>query len=136
MSFNKQIVLFVIPDEQLRQALAVALQQYGNPYPYEVVATNQEARSLLERGGVRCIVMTKAAALAGDDGKTGLVVTQSGLPPTITLLQREDGFPDYLYTPNEFHDWCTIPFSLDELYGRLSRLLERANRQHGKAVQR
>jgi len=135
MSASTQIILFIIPDEQIRSALATALQRYENPYSYKVVATNQEARSILANRNVRCIVMTKAVALTGDDGKTDLMAAQSGLPPTITLLQRGDGFPDYLYKSDEFHDWCTMPFGLDELYDRLSRLLKRANQQHGEITQ-
>ena len=129
MSFSKQIVLFIVPDEQLRSTLTDTLQQYENPYPYKVVANKQDIQSVLENEMVCCIVMPKAVALAGEDGKEGLIATQSGLPPTITLLRHGDGYPDYLYRPNEFHDSCTIPFGLDELYDRLKRLLERAS-QH------
>ena len=128
MSVSKQIVLFIVPDEQLRSTLTDALQQYENPYPHKVVTNYQEAQSILENEIVCCIVMTKTVALAGEDDETGLIATQSGLPPTITLLRHGDGYPDYLYRPNEFHDWCTMPFSLDELYDRLKRLLERARR--------
>jgi hypothetical protein len=58
--------------------------------------------------------MTKLAAL--DDGMNGLIATQKQLPPTVTLIQPGDDYPDYLYTPSAFHDWCTLLFSLDELF--------------------
>jgi hypothetical protein len=48
--------------------------------------------------------------------------------PTVTLIATGDGYPAYLYDPKAFHDWCTIPFSLDELFGRVDRVVRRAEK--------
>jgi len=129
MKSEEQIILIVIPEENIRTVLVEALHDYECPFSYEIVSTTQESRNILSKGIVQAIIMTKSAALAGDDGMNGLMKTQIELPPTITLIQ--DGFPDYLYIPGAFNDWCTMPFSLDELFSRLSFLLKRADKQHG-----
>ncbi len=80
--------------------------------------------------------MTLSMALAGADGMSGLTKLFPKLPPTVTLLERSDGFPDYLYETYSFHDWCTIPFSLDELFERVARVVNRAeSRGVSKGVQ-
>ncbi len=129
MKLDNQKVLLVIPEENIRNVLAEALHAYESAFSCEIVSTVQEARDLLSTGSVQAIIMTKSAALSGDDGMNGLMTLQADLPPTITLIQDGD-FPDYLYAADTFNDWCTMPFSLDELFSRLSALLERANKQH------
>jgi len=130
MNSDRQIILIVIPQESMRNVLVEALREYECPYPYEIVSTTREAHEVLSKRIVQAIIMTASAALSGDDGQNGLIATQTELPPTVTLI--EDGtFPDYLYIPGAFNDWCTVPFSLDELFTRLTYLLERTNRKRG-----
>ena len=126
MPHDQGPILFVIPDEQLRQELAAALDERESPYPYRMIATSRAARDLLTHEAVGCVVMTKDAALGGEDGQSGLVATHLSLPPTVTLLQAGDGYPDHLYNPEALHTWCTMPFSLEELFEEIARVLRRA----------
>jgi DNA-binding response OmpR family regulator len=130
MTFDKRIVLIVIPDDNLRNELSEALQENGCPFSYEVVSNTNEAQNILSQGIVQAIIMTKSVALLGDDGTNGIITSQLELPPTVTLLQQGDGYPDYLYMPGAFHDWCTIPFDLQELYKRLFGVMKRSNNLH------
>ncbi|HZJ23473.1 MAG TPA: hypothetical protein VFD54_09205 [Anaerolineales bacterium] len=130
MTFDKRIVLIVIPDDNLRNELSEALQENGCPFSYEVVSNTNEAQNILSQGIVQAIIMTKSVALLGDDGTNGIITSQLELPPTVTLLQQGDGYPDYLYIPGAFHDWCTIPFDLQELYKRLFGVMKRSNNLH------
>jgi DNA-binding NtrC family response regulator len=130
MTFDKRIVLIVIPDDNLRNELSEALQENGCPFSYEVVSNTNEAQNILSQGIVQAIIMTKSVALLGDDGTNGIITSQLELPPTVTLLQQGDGYPDYLYMPGAFHDWCTIPFDLQELYKQLFGVMKRSNNLH------
>ena len=129
-------ILFAISDQDMRSILNQALEKYDSPYPYIFVAGITEAVSVLREQTVRCLVMTLDMALAGADGMSGLIKLFPKLPPTVTLLNRGDGFPNYLYETHSFHDWCTFPFSLDELYERVARVVSRAeSRDISKGVQ-
>lgn len=97
MKSGEPIILILIPEDDLRNVLAEALQDYECPYSYEIVSTIQESRKILSKGIVRAIIMTKSVALSCDDGINGLITTQSELPPTVTLIQPKDSYPDYLY---------------------------------------
>ena len=130
MTFDKRILLIVIPDDNLRNELSEALQENGCPFSYEVVSNTNEAQNILSQGIVQAIIMTKSVALLGDDGTNGIITSQLELPPTVTLLQQGDGYPEYLYIPGAFHDWCTIPFDLQELYKRLFGVMKRSNNLH------
>ena len=130
MTFDKRTVLIVIPDDNLRNELSEALQENGCPFSYEVVSNTNEAKNILSQGIVQAIIMTKSVVLLGDDGTNGIITSQLELPPTVTLLQQGDGYPDYLYIPGAFHDWCTIPFDLQELYKRLFGVMKRSNNLH------
>ena len=130
MTFDKRIVLIVIPDDNLRNELSEALQENGCPFSYEVVSSTNKAQNILSQGIVQAIIMTKSVALLGDDGTNGIITSQLELHPTVTLLQQEDGYPDYLYIPGAFHDWCTIPFDLQELYKRVFGVMKRSNNLH------
>ena len=130
MTFDKRIVLIVIPDDNLRNELSEALQENGCPFSYEVVSNTNEAQNILSQGIVQAIIMTKSVVLLGDDGTNGIITSQLELPPTVTLLQQGDGYPDYLYIPGAFHEWCTIPFDLQELYKRLFGVMKRSNNLH------
>ena len=130
MTFDKRTVLIVIPDDNLRNELSEALQENGCPFSYEVVSNTNEAQNILSQWIVQAIIMTRSVALLGDDGTNGIITSQLELPPTVTLLQQGDGYPDYLYIPGAFHDWCTIPFDLQELYKRLFGVMKRSNNLH------
>jgi hypothetical protein len=119
-------ILFAIPDDQLRLILETFLQYEESPYPYRIVATTQAAREALSREYIRCLIMTKEVALGGDDGQSGLIATCPALPPTVTFIRPGEGYPDYIYIPYAFHTWCTLPFSLDALFGEIGRVLRRA----------
>jgi DNA-binding response OmpR family regulator len=128
MSLSKDFILFALPDEDFRNVITDALKEHGCPFSFEIVTTAREAQNILLQGNVQAIVMTKSIALSGDDGTNGLIMSQVKLPPTITLLNKEDGYPDYLYIPEAFHDWCTMPFDLEELYTRISTVIKRSQR--------
>jgi hypothetical protein len=130
MTFDKRILLIVIPDDNLRNELSEALQENGCPFSYEVVSNTNEAQNILSQGIVQAIIMTKSVALLGDDGTNGIITSQLELPPTVTLLQQGDGYPEYLYIPGAFHDWCTIPIDLQELYKQLFGVMKRLNNLH------
>jgi DNA-binding response OmpR family regulator len=129
MTVNKESILIIHPDEEMRSIMLEAFKEHGCPFSYEIAATVDEAQKILSQKMVHAIVMTKSVALSGDNGTNGLVTSQIDLPPTITLIQPGDGFPDYLYLADKIHDWVTVPFDLQELYNRVSRVIRRANKQ-------
>lgn len=128
MTENKQFILIILPDEEMRNIMLEAFQEYGCPFSYEFVSSVDEARKKLSQRMVHVIIMTKSAALSGDNGTNGLLTAQIDLPPTITLIQPGDGYPDYLYHSGKIHDWVTVPFELQELYNRVSDVIGRANK--------
>lgn len=117
----------LLPDD-MKQVMLDAFQEYGCPFSYEIVSTVAEARKILSQNLVHAIVMTKSLALLGDDGKNGIMTSPSDLPPTITLIQPREGYPDYLYSQHKNNDWVTTPFDLQELYNRISGVIRRANK--------
>jgi DNA-binding response OmpR family regulator len=117
----------LLPDD-MKQVMLDAFQEYGCPFSYEIVTTVAEARKILTQNLVHAIVMTRSLALLGDDGTNGLMTLPSGLPPTITLIQPGDGYPDYLYSQHKNNDWVTMPFDLQELYIHVSNIIHRANK--------
>ena len=129
MTENKQFVLIILPEEQMRNGMWEAFQEYGSPFSYEIVATIGEAQKILSQKLIHAIIMTKSVALTGDSGTNGPITSQIDLPPTITLIQPRDGFPDYLYLADKIHDWVTVPFDLQELYNRVSDVIQRATKK-------
>jgi DNA-binding response OmpR family regulator len=128
MTEAENFILIVLPDD-MKKVMLDAFQEYGCPFSYEIVSTVVEARKILSQNSVHAIIMTKSVALLGDDGTDGLMTTQSDLPPTITLIQQGDGYPDYLYHSHKNNDWVTVPFDLQELYIRVSSVIDRENKQ-------
>lgn len=127
MRDDKQFLLIVLPDKEIRKIMLDAIQEYGCPFSYEVVTAVDEARKRLAQKTIHAIVMTKSAALYGDDGTNGIVTSQVDLPATITILQKGDGYPEYLYSQNAIHDWITTPFDLQEFYNRIKTAIRRTN---------
>ena len=117
----------LLPDD-MKQVMLDVFQENGCPFSYEIVRTIAEARKILTQNLVHAIVMTKSLAVLGDDGTNGLITSPSGLPPTITLIQPGDGYPDYLYSQHKNNDWVTMPFDLQELSIRVSSVIHRANK--------
>jgi DNA-binding response OmpR family regulator len=126
MTNDKQFILIVIPDESMRKVLLEAFQDHGCPFHYEIVPTAQEARKLLSQRKIQAVIMTKSIALSGDEGTDRLISSQAGLPPTITILQQGDGYPNYLYNTLKINDWITVPFELQEFYNRVFSVISRA----------
>jgi DNA-binding NtrC family response regulator len=56
MTFDKRIVLIVIPDDNLRNELSEALQENGCPFSYEVVSNTNEAQNILSQGIVKLLL--------------------------------------------------------------------------------
>ena len=129
MTVDQPFVLVVIPEDEMRNLLTDAFQEYGCPFAYTVVSTVRAAQEVLRQNHVQAILMTKSAALAGDESTDGLITLYAKeLPPAVTVLQKEDGYPEYLYLPDATHDWMTVPFDLQELYTRISGVIRRANK--------
>ena len=126
MTNDKQFILIVIPDENMRKVLLEAFQDPGCPFHHEIISTTQEARNLLLQRNFQVVVMTKSIALSDDEGTNGLITSQAGLPPTITIVQQGDGYPDYLYNALKVNDWITVPFGLQEFYNRIFSVISRA----------
>jgi len=127
MTNDKQFILIATPDESMRKVLLEAFQEHDCPFHYEFVSTAQEARNLLSQRNFHAIVMTKAIALSGDEDTNGLITSQAGFPPTITLLQQGDAYPHYLYNALKINDWITVPFDLQEFYNRIFSVISRAD---------
>jgi len=127
MTKAKNFILIVLPDD-MKKVMLDTFQEFGCPFSYEIVSTVVEARKILSQNLVQAIIMTKSVALLGDDGTNGLMASPSDLPPTITLIQQGDGYPDYLYSPYKNNDWVTVPFDLQEFYNRVSTVIRRANK--------
>jgi uncharacterized damage-inducible protein DinB len=126
MTIDKPFILVVLPDENMRKILMEAFQDHGCPFRYEIVAMAREAHDLLLQRNFDAIIMTKSIAISGDDGKNGLITSQLGLLPTITMIQHGDGYPDYLYSVLSINDWITVPFDLQEFYNRIFNTINRA----------
>jgi hypothetical protein len=124
MTETKNFVLFVLPDD-MKKVMLDAFQEYGCPFSHEIVSTVVEAQQILSQTLVHTIVMTTPLALLGDNGTNGIMISLSNLPPTVTLIDREDGYPDYLYHSHNNNDWVTIPFDLEEIYNRISDVIKR-----------
>jgi len=125
---DKKIVLIAIFDNEMRHTLAKAFQEDECPFKFKVATTIDEAAQALSQNIIHAIVMTRTEALSGDNGLNGLVATQSKLPPTVTIIKKGDDYPNYCYPPYENNDWVTTPFSLPELYVRISGVIKRANK--------
>jgi len=123
---NKKMILFVIRDDSLRDMLKHALRD--TPRPCHIVASIQDAQEVMQSQPVHCLVTTADVALAAEHSQDGLLPQLPPALPTVTLMQPGDPYPDYLYEPETFHDWCTIPFSLDELFARIDRTVSRAHK--------
>jgi CheY-like chemotaxis protein len=67
------MILIAIRDDELRDVVEAALEHYGSPYPCRIVKSAQEVQAALQTQAVRCLVMTVDVALAGDDGRGGLL---------------------------------------------------------------
>ena len=122
---TENFILFVLPDD-MKTVLIEAFQEHGCPFSYEVISTSEEARKIISQKKIHAIIMTKSIALSGDDGTNELINFQAELPPTITILQIGDGYPDYLYTALNKNDWITVPFDLQELYNRIFDVIIRS----------
>lgn len=123
------MILIVIGNDELRSVLEAALESYDSPYPCHVVKSAQEARWIVQTQVVECLAMTDDVALLGDDGKEGLQQQLPSTLPTVTLIAWGNGYPAYLYDPKRFHDWCRMPFDLDELFTRVERVMARATKK-------
>ncbi len=128
MTDDKQLVIFALFDHEMQKVLIDAFQQYGCPFDYQVVSSIKEAAKVLSEHRVHAIVMTQVEALLGDDGANGLIISQSNLPPTVTLIRPGDDYPYYLYRPYKNNDWVTLPFDLEELYVRINGVTTRASK--------
>jgi len=120
------MILFVIQDGSLLNMLKRALRDI--PHPYHIVTSIQDAQEVIQSQTVHCLVLTADVALAAEHSENGLLLQLPPALPTVTLLQPGDPYPAYLYEPETFHDWCTIPFSLDELFARIDRTVSRAHK--------
>jgi len=127
---NRSAVLFAISDDPVCQLISAVLPSRSFPYSYQVVATLSEAHAWLVQHTPLCIVMTVDIALgSGDNTSSGLIALLPPRCPTVSLLQRRRDvptYPAYLYLPGTFHDWCTMPFEIDELLGRIQHTIMRA----------
>jgi uncharacterized damage-inducible protein DinB len=128
MTIDKPFILIVLPDENMRKVLVEAFRDHGCPFHYEIVSTAQEAQHLLSQRKIDIVIMTKSIALSDDDSTNGLITSQMGLPPTITIIQPGDGYPDYLYNVLSINDWITVPFDLQEFYNRIFHTINRAKK--------
>ena len=128
---EKPWILFAMPDDSPRKVLLEAFQEHECPFQFEMVSTAGEARNLLSQRNFQAVVMTKSIALSGDDATIGLITSQEILPPTITVLHREDGYPDYLYTALTNNDWITVPFDIQEFYNRVLTIISRIKDSRG-----
>jgi len=125
---GNKFVLIVLFDSEERRILTDALHENDCPFTYEITSSIKETLDVLSQNVVHVIVMTKLEAIFGDDGNNGLITHQKNLPPTVTLIRNGD-FPEYLYNQNAINDWVTMPFSLEELYGRVYGVIRRAGEQ-------
>ena len=127
-SDERNLVLFAISDEPVRQLITALLPFEMFPHQYHVVATLPEAQQWLAQNAPICVVLTIDIAL-GSGSTPGLIAVLPPFCPTISLIQRRrdlPAYPDYLYVQGAFHDWCTVPFNMDELIVRIQQNIVRA----------
>jgi DNA-binding response OmpR family regulator len=127
-SDERKIVLFAISDEPVRKLITARLPFEAFPYHYHVVATLPEAHQWLAQNMPTCVVLTVDIAL-GSDNTPGLIAVLPRSCATISLIQRRRDlptYPDYLYVQGAFNDWCTMPFSMDELLARIQQNIFRS----------
>jgi len=125
---DKKFVLIVIFDDETRNVLTDAFQEHDCPFANEMASTIKDALEVISQKVVHAIVMTKIEALSGDNGANGLISYQKDLPPTITLINPGDGYPDYLYDQKATNDWVTVPFDIHELYQRVLSIIQKTNK--------
>jgi len=136
MSDDSSQVLFAISDQPVRTLVAVSLLQCHVPYAYALVSSHAEAHHWLRMYRPLCVVMTLDIAL-GTGPETSLVAGLPALIPTVSLVQRSalyPRFPEYLYAPRALHDWCTMPFTMEELLARIQQGIDRARQRPRSSI--
>jgi DNA-binding NtrC family response regulator len=111
-------VLIAIPDEW--QSVCQFLETKG--IATLPASSYDEALNIIQAQQLRGLVTISDWAIAEQEGQfVGLIELVKGKIPSVTLTRttRADWF-DIIYDP-PYHQFCTIPFALDELLGFMKR---------------
>lgn len=122
---NTSAVLFAMEDESVQAFLDATLPLYKFRYTYSFATTLPEVYSWLSCNVPICVVMTVGLALETIGGSTRLIDIVPPHVPTISLVNRAVGYPDYLYTRENLHTWCTMPFDAEEIIDRIYSIVEK-----------
>lgn len=123
MSYNSDPlapILIAIPDEW-QNMISEFLVREG--YPVLTASSLNDARRLIQSRSLRGLITVSDWAMTSEDGKVvGLMEAARGKIPSVTLIRKTESYRwfDEVFEP-PFHEYCTIPFGLDELLNFMRR---------------
>lgn len=94
-------------------------------------ASHNDAKSIIQTRELCAVVITSDFVFA--DENQDLIALTCGKIPTLTIILREtiekfgQGIVfDKVYNPEALQDFCTAPFDMEELVGRLRKIIQKA----------
>ena len=97
------------------------LEQQG--YSVLTASSQDKALQIIQSQSLRGLITVSDWAITSEDGKVaGLMAAARGKIPSVTLIRKTGNYRwiDEVFDP-PFHEYCTIPFGLNELLDFMRR---------------
>ena len=127
----KKILLIGIPLEY-RSGVTTGLE--SERYIPVFSASKDEGVKIIQTSELSAVIITSDLVFDGDDDQDVIAMTY-GKIPTLTIILRESfekfgqGIVfDKVYNPAAFQEFCTAPFSMEELIPRLQKIIGKATK--------
>ena len=124
-----KILLIGIPLEY-KSAMSTGLE--SEQFEYLFVASKDEAIKIVQSGGLSAVIITSDLVF-DDDVNQDIVALTYGKIPTLTIILGETFEKlgqgkvwSKVYNPEAFQEFCTAPFSMEELIPRLRKAISKA----------
>ena len=124
-----KILLIGIPLEY-KSGMSTGLE--SEQFEYLFVASKDEAIKIVQSGGVSAVIITSDLVF-DDDVNQEIVALTYGKIPTLTIILGETFEKlgqgkvwSKVYNPEAFQEFCTAPFSMEELIPRLRKAISKA----------